>query len=159
MRGELGRVAVQQVRGGRHCGVLGRTELFLVRRRVLGPDLSLGVPVFEVQWPWDMHERYDVHMRADVCQRLLQGPVMHHMHGRVQRGYVQPCVLSGALWGRRLLQRHEPMPLPLELVFGILGWRVLPGVRRWVQHDGRMQNVREQFLRRQVLVVLLLHNV
>ena len=51
MRGELGRVAVQQVRGGRHCGVLGWVELFLVRRWVLGPNLSLRVPVFEVQRP------------------------------------------------------------------------------------------------------------
>ena len=100
MRGELGRVAVQQVRGGRHCGVLGWFELLLVLGWLLGPNLSLGVPVFEVQRPRIL--RRD---RWAVCLQEQRSKWVLGQHNRVRnvrrellRSTVYSVMLSNVVW-------------------------------------------------------------
>ena len=52
VHGELGWGTMQQVFFGQRVGLLDWDELLLVRRWVLGPDLSLGVPVFSMLQSW-----------------------------------------------------------------------------------------------------------
>ena len=100
MRGELGWVAVQQVRGGRHCGVLGRVELFLVRRWVLGPDLSLRVPVFEVQWPRVLRRyRWAMCLQEQRSEWVLgQHNRLRNVLGELFRSTVFSVVLPNVVW-------------------------------------------------------------
>ena len=100
MRGELGRVTVQQVRGGRHCGLLGRIELFLVRRWVLGPDVSLGVSVFEVQRPRVLRrDRWVVCLQEQRSEWVLgQHNRLRNVHGELLRSTVFSGVLPNVVW-------------------------------------------------------------
>ena len=100
VRGELGRVAVQQVRGGRQFGVLGRVELLLVRRWVLGPDLSLGVPVFKVQRPRVLRrDRWAVRLHEQRNEWVLgQNNEMRDVHRQLLRSEVFVVVLPNVVW-------------------------------------------------------------